>query len=124
MIFGNDVVEVYRYTPENRDYAKPEIVATFTPHKNSAVHSFAVTESYAVFFFPAMTYNANPMCLFENKFHILECMVYLEDEATDVFIVNFKTGEVQEIQVTYAIYAIQIIVLVILKKYLNCHVAL
>ena len=50
MIFGNDVVEVYRYIPENRDYAKPEIVATFTPHKNSAVHSFAVTESYAVFF--------------------------------------------------------------------------
>ena len=115
------MVEVFRFTPENRDYANPEIVGTFKPLKSSAIHSFAVTESYAVFFFPAMTYNANPMCLFENKFHILECMVYLEDEATDVFIVNFKTGEVQEIQVRYAIYAIKIIFCVILKKYLNCH---
>ena len=109
MIFGNDVVEVYRLTPENRDYAKPEIVATFTPHKNSAVHSFAVTESYAVFFFPAMTYDTSLGCLFENKFHVLQCMVYLEDEPTDVFIVNLKTGEVQEIKVKMKIlkYAIQ-----------------
>ena len=99
MIFGNDVVEVYRYTPENRDYAKPEVVATFTPQKNSAVHSFAVTESYAVFFFPAMTYDTSLGCLIENKFHVLQCMVYLEDEPTDVFIVNLKTGEVQEIKV-------------------------
>ena len=114
MIFGNDVVEVYRYTPENRDYAKPEIVATFTPHKNSAVHSFAVTESYAVFFFPAMTYDTSLGCLIGNKFHVLQCMVYLEDEPTDVFIVNLKTGEVQEIKVKIIFflkilkYAIQI----------------
>ena len=100
------MVEVFRFTPENRDYANPEIVGTFKPHKSSAVHSFAVTESYALFFFLAMTYNPNPMCLFENKFHILECMVYLEDEATDVFIVNFKTGEVQEIQVNIVILKI------------------
>ena len=99
VIFGKDVVTVYRYTPENRDYAKPEVVATFTPHKNSAVHSFAITESYAVFFYPAMTYDMDLTCVMGNRFHVLECMRYLENEPTDVFIVNLKNGEVQEIQV-------------------------
>ena len=34
-----------------------------------------------------------------NGFHVNECMLFLEDEPTDIFIVNMKTGEVQEIQV-------------------------
>ena len=46
-----------------------------------------------------MTYDTSLGCLIGNKFHVLQCMVYLEDEPTDVFIVNLKTGEVQEIKV-------------------------
>jgi len=97
-ILSNDYVEVQRFTPDNRDYAKPEVVATFTPHKNSAVHSFQVTESYAIFLYPALTYDTSLGCLIPNGFHALECMIYLEDEPTDIFVVNLKTGEVQEIQ--------------------------
>ena len=95
----SDYVEVHRYTPENRDYAKPEIVATFKPHKMSAVHSFAISESYAIFFNPAMTYDMSLPKMIEKNFHVLECLKYLEDEYTDVFFVNLKTGDVQEIQV-------------------------
>jgi len=99
VIFGNDLVYVYRYPSENPDYANPEVVATFKPHKSSAVHSFAITENYAIFFFPGMTYNMDLGCVVANRFHVLECMVYLGDEEpTDVFIVNLKNGEVQEIQ--------------------------
>ena len=87
----SDYVEVHRYTPENRDYAKPEIVATFKPHKMSAVHSFAISESYAIFFNPAMTYNMSLPKMIEKNFHVLECLKYLEDEYTDVFFVNLKT---------------------------------
>ena len=95
----SDYVEVHRYTPENRDYAKPEIVATFKPHKMSAVHSFAISESYAIFFNPAMTYDMSLPKMIEKNFHVLECLKYLEDEYTDVFFVNLKTGDVQEIKV-------------------------
>ena len=96
---GDDYVEVQRYKPDNHDYAKPDIVATFIPHKKSSVHSFAVTESYAVFLYPALTYDTGLGCLMSNGFHVNECMLFLEDEPTDIFIVNMKTGEVQEIQV-------------------------
>ena len=95
----SDYVEVHRFTPENRDYSKPEVVATFYPHKISAVHSFAITESYAVFFNPAMTYDMSMPNIYAKKFHVLELLEYIENEFTDVFIVNLKTGEVQEIQV-------------------------
>ena len=105
VVFGNDIVEVYRYTPDNRDYSEPEIFATFTPHKPSAVHSFQVTENYALFFYPAMTYDTSLGCIMGHSFHVLDCMIYLEDEPSDVFIVNLKTGEVQEIQVKYDLKA-------------------
>ena len=95
----SDYVEVHRFTPENRDYSKPEVVATFYPHKISAVHSFAITESYAVFFNPAMTYDMSLPNMYKKNFHVLEMLEYIENEFTDVFIVNLKTGEVQEIQV-------------------------
>ena len=96
---GDDYVEVQRYQPDNHDYAKPDVVATFIPHKKSSVHSFAVTESYAVFLYPALTYDTGLGCLMSNGFHVNECMLFLEDEPTDIFIVNMKTGQVQEIQV-------------------------
>ena len=85
--------------PKNNNYSKPEIVATFIPHKKSAIHSFAITENYAVFFFPPMTYQTELGCLIPNRFHVLECMAYLKDEPTDVYVVNLKNGKVHEIQV-------------------------
>ena len=96
---SKDHVEVYRFRPENNNYSKPEIVATFIPHKKSAIHSFAITENYAVFFFPPMTYQTELGCLIPNRFHVLECMAYLKDEPTDVYVVNLKNGKVHEIQV-------------------------
>ena len=74
-------------------------MATFIPHKKSSVHSFAVTESFAIFLYPALIYDTGLGCLMSNGFHVNECMLFLEDEPTDIFIVNMKTGEVQEIQV-------------------------
>ena len=65
---SKDYVEVYRFTPENRYYSNPEIVATFTPHKKSAIHSFAITENYAVFFFPPMTYQTKVAFIRISKF--------------------------------------------------------
>ena len=64
------------------------------------MHSFAITESYAIFFYPGMTYDMSLGCVVGNHFHVLECMEYLGDEEpTDVYIVNLKNGEIQEIQV-------------------------
>ena len=37
-ILGSNYVEVQRFTPDNRDYAKPEVIATFSPKRNSMVH--------------------------------------------------------------------------------------
>ena len=111
----SDYVEVHRFTPENRDYSKPEVVATFYPHKISAVHSFAITESYAVFFNPAMTYDMSLPNMYKKNFHVLEMLEYIENEFTDVFIVNLKTGEVQEIQVK-----ISFVYILLKKNLLKC----
>jgi carotenoid cleavage dioxygenase-like enzyme len=46
-----------------------------------------------------MTYDRSLTKMIEKNFHVLECLKYLEDEYTDVFFVNLKTGDVQEIQV-------------------------
>jgi len=46
-----------------------------------------------------LTYDTGLGCLMSNGFHVNECMLFLEDEPTDIFIVNMKTGQVQEIQV-------------------------
>ena len=37
-ILGSNYVEVQRFTPDNRDYAKPKVIATFSPKRNSMVH--------------------------------------------------------------------------------------
>ena len=58
-----------------------------------------MTENYAIFFYSPMTYETRLGCLLKNRFHVSECMVYLENEPTDVFIVNLKSGEVKEMQV-------------------------
>ena len=95
-VFGNHI-EVLRFTPDNTgnkinfnikqsqskigsysfiDYSKPEVVATFSPSKQSMVHSFSVTENYAVFFYYPLVIKS-PTCFATQKFHIMECVEVL-----------------------------------------------
>ena len=79
-----------------------KVVATFVPKKPSSVHSFSITENYAVFFFYPVVIDGAKM--FEAGFHVFELLTWLEDEPTDVFVVNLKTGEVttMETKPTYS----------------------
>ena len=95
-LFSPFYVEVQRFTPDNLDFANPEIVATFNPKKMSMVHSFSVTKNYAVFFYYAMA-TTGGMCMIRNRFHVMECIEEMENEPTDIYVVNLKTGEVHEI---------------------------
>ena len=72
----DNYVEVQRFRPDNLDFSKPEIVATFTPKKTSQVHSFSITENYAIFFYYPMTLKGS-ICLMAHKFHVNECMEVL-----------------------------------------------
>ncbi len=47
---GEPFVEVQRYRPGDT-YQSPQVVATFQPHRLSNIHSFSITENYAIFFF-------------------------------------------------------------------------
>ena len=37
-MLGSDYVEVQRFTPDNHNYDKPEVIATFSPKRNAMVH--------------------------------------------------------------------------------------
>ena len=55
------------------DYSKPEVIATFSPTMQSMVHSFSVTENYAVFFYYPLIIKSMT-CVAAKKFHIMECV--------------------------------------------------
>ena len=90
---GPVYVEVQRYRPED-DYATPEVISTFVPKKLSSIHSFSITENYAIFFFYPVIIDGKRM--FESGFHVFELLTWLDDEPTDVFVVNLKTGNVTQ----------------------------
>jgi len=90
---GPIYVEVQRYKPDD-DYATPEVVATFVPKKLSSIHSFSITENYAIFFFYPVIIDGKRM--FETGFHVFELLTWLDNEMTDVYVVNLKTGDVKE----------------------------
>jgi len=90
---GPPYVEVQRYKPED-NYQNPGVIATFIPKKLSTVHSFSITENYAVFFFYPVVIETKKM--FQTGFHVFELLAWLEDELTEVFVVNLKTGEVTD----------------------------
>eukprot|EP00092_Neocalanus_flemingeri_P065782 GFUD01080056.1.p1 GENE.GFUD01080056.1~~GFUD01080056.1.p1 ORF type:complete len:543 (+),score=150.85 GFUD01080056.1:194-1822(+) len=92
---GPVYVEVQRYRPED-DYANPQVVATFVPKKLSSIHSFSITENYAVFFFYPVIIDGKRM--FETGFHVFDLLTWLENEQTDVFVVNLKTGNVTQFE--------------------------
>ena len=60
------------------------------------VHSFSITENYAIYLSPPVIMGGGTRCLLENRFHIMECVEVLSGSQTDVYIVNLKTGEVTE----------------------------
>ena len=78
------------------DYSKPEVIGTFKPHKMSMIHSFSITENYVIFLYNNVVAQSTT-CLMANHFHVTDCIEVL-DEQTDVFVMNLKTGEVQEMQ--------------------------
>jgi len=92
---GPPYVEVLRYKPED-DYATPEVVATFVSKKVSSIHSFSITENYAIFFFYPLIIDAKK--IFTADFHVFELLTWLENEPTEVYVVNLKTGEITEFE--------------------------
>ena len=47
---GEPWVDVLRYTPES-SFQSPDVIASFNLPKFSYIHSFSITENYAVFLF-------------------------------------------------------------------------
>jgi len=92
---GPVYVEVQRYRPED-DYASPQVISSFVPKKLSSIHSFSITENYAIFFFYPVIIDGKKM--FESGFHVFELLTWIEDEPTDVFVVNLKTGNVTQFE--------------------------
>ena len=90
---GQPWMEVVRYRPEN-SFQSPELVATLTPTKFSYIHSFSITENYAVFFFyPVIIDNAKVL---EENFHVFEAFKWSnETENTDIFVVDLNSGDVK-----------------------------
>ena len=88
-------VELQRYKPENSNFSDPEIIAKIAVNRNSMVHSFSITKHYAIIFNYPVVLDTG-VCIIENHFHGLECLKTLENEFTDIFIVNLKTEEVMK----------------------------
>jgi len=89
---------VSRYRPEH-SFQEPEEVAVFKAKIDSMIHSFSITENYAVFFFYPVTVDL--MGLWGLNFHVLEGMKNMPDKPTQIFIVDLKTGAVTERETDY-----------------------
>jgi len=90
---GPPWVEVLRYTPES-SFQDPEVIAKFKPTKFSYIHSFSITENYAIFLFYPV--KIDPKRYFESKFHVFELFDGSNmTDTTDVFVVNLKSGDVK-----------------------------
>ena len=90
---GAPWMEVLRYRPES-SFQSPDVVAKLKPPKFSYIHSFSITENYAVFFFyPVIIDNAKVL---EENFHVFEAFKWSnETENTDIFVVDLKNGDVK-----------------------------
>ena len=61
------------------------------------IHSFSITENYVIFLYSPVVAQATPPCLMAHYFHVTDCIEVLEEQ-TDIFVMNLKTGEVEEMQ--------------------------
>jgi len=86
--------EMFRWRPQD-SYQSPQLVAKWHPKKMSYIHSFSVTENYAVVFFYPVGCSATKF--FSSGFHIMETLGKFEgDDHTDIYVIHLKTGEVTE----------------------------
>ena len=90
---GPPWVEVLRYRPEH-SFQSPEVVASFKPTKFSYIHSFSITQNYAVFlFYPVVI---DPKKYPQSNFHVFELFDGSNaTDTTDVFVVNLNNGDVK-----------------------------
>ena len=72
-------------------------MAKFFPKKNSLIHSFSITENFVIFIFSPVVY-ADELCVLLQYFHVTDCLSVLNNEYSEVFIVNLKNGTVIEMQ--------------------------
>ena len=69
---SSNFVELQRYNAENPEHAKfsnPEVIAAIDIKKNSMIHSFSVTENYAILFYYPVVYDV--------------CLLYTSDAADE-----------------------------------------
>ena len=90
---GQPWMEVVRYRPES-SFQSPDIIATLTPTKFSYIHSFSITQNYAVFlFYPVVI---DPKKYPQSNFHVFELFDGSNaTDTTDVFVVNLNNGDVK-----------------------------
>jgi len=81
--------EVLRYTT----FDKAELITSFKPKKMSYIHSFSVTKNYAVFFFYPV--NVDYVAMVTSGMHPLAAIRKLENEPTDIYVINLKTGKIE-----------------------------
>jgi len=90
---GEPWVDVLRYTPES-SFQSPDVIASFNLPKFSYIHSFSITENYAVLLFYPV--KIDPERFLESKFHVFELFDgENKTDTTDIFVVNLKNGGVQ-----------------------------
>ena len=94
-MFKSNYVELQRYTPEHANFSNPEVLGSFDVKKPSLVHSFSVTENYAIIFYYPVVFNTG-MCWVRKGIHGTECIEVLKDEPTDIYIMNLKTNEIEK----------------------------
>ena len=61
------------------DYSKPEVIATFSPTMQSMVHSFSVTENYAVFFYYPLIIKSITACLIHKDKAAIDPIVAIKE---------------------------------------------
>lgn len=86
-MFRPNQFEVWRYTKLNEG----TIIAKWKPKKMGYIHSFSVTENYAVFFFYPLTMDYMKMM---KGGHPLTALTWDESQPTDIYVVNLKTGAI------------------------------
>ena len=106
---GDIYVDVLRWRPGD-GYNDAEVIATFLPDKLSVVHSFSITENFAIFFFTPLVMEVliflqlslyyfyiqvDLWTNWANNFHLFELLNWDESSNTTFYIVNLKTGEVR-----------------------------
>jgi len=72
-----------------------EVIATVEVDKASYMHSFAVTENYAILF--AVPFYVNPLGMIKNL-RPLDAFEWVSTDVTKLYVINLKTGNVQTLK--------------------------